>query len=162
MSNQCPKCKSEFKKPQGLAIHLKFCGRKKPTFTCKQCGGEAEVKHQSTNQYCSHKCAQLGSRVVKDTAHYKRKRAIANEAWQRYHAKQKAQTPADADLKMIQQIYEDCPTGYEVDHIVPVSKGGLHHQSNLQYLPRSENRRKGNKLVGVVGLEPTSSSPQTK
>ena len=110
------------------------------------CGTEKEKSYHSKNLYCSHKCAQTGSRVVKDEAYHKHKRAIANEAWQRYHAKQRAQTPLDADLKLIQLIYEQCPKGYEVDHIVPISKGGLHHQDNLQYLPWITNRRKSNKL----------------
>lgn len=118
------------------------------------------MNYHSTNQFCSQQCAQLGSRVVKDESWKKHKRAIANEAWQRYHAKQKQQTPVDADLVAIQRIYENCPVGYEVDHIVPISKGGLHHQDNLQYLTKEANRRKGNKLVGVEGFEPSISSSQ--
>ena len=127
-------------------MHEKFCGRKKRMFTCKQCGEEAEYKYTSKNYYCSHACAQIASRVVKDNEWYKKRRAIANESWMRYHSKQKDQTPLDADLKLIQKIYMECPEGYEVDHIIPISKGGLHHQDNLQYLPWKENRRKSNKL----------------
>ena len=33
---------------------------------------------------------------------------------------------------------------HEVDHIQPVSKGGIHHPSNLQILTTVENRRKHN------------------
>ena len=162
MKHECPNCNKEFIKPQGLGIHLKTCGKSKPTFTCRICGTDKEKSYHSKNLYCSHKCAQVASRVEKDNAHYKRKRAIANEAWQRYHAKQRAQTPDDADLKLIQSIYENCPEGYEVDHIVPISKGGLHHQDNLQYLPWLENRRKGNKLVSEVGFELTISCSQSR
>ncbi len=32
---------------------------------------------------------------------------------------------------------------HEVDHIIPISKGGLHHQDNLQILTQQENRKKG-------------------
>lgn len=56
-------------------------------------------------------------------------------------------TPDDADLEIIRLIYENCPDGYEVDHIVPIDRGGLHHQDNLAYLPMSINRSKGTKLV---------------
>ena len=49
-------------------------------------------------------------------------------------------------MNVIKQIYLDCPKGYEVDHIIPISKGGLHHEDNLQYLTISENRRKGNRM----------------
>jgi len=64
----------------------------------------------------------------------------------RYRARKRSQTPEDADLAAIRKIYLNCPDGYEIDHIIPLSKGGLHHQDNLQYLTRSENASKGNKL----------------
>lgn len=127
-------------------MHQKACGKPRETFTCQVCGAVKETSHHNTNQFCSHTCAQIASRVVKDEAWYKRKRAIANEAWQRYQTKKKQQTPSDADLFLMQQFYENCPEGHEVDHIVPISKGGPHHQDNLQYLTRQANRRKGNKL----------------
>ena len=34
---------------------------------------------------------------------------------------------------------------FEVDHIVPISKGGLHHPCNLQVVPKTWNRNKGAK-----------------
>lgn len=53
--------------------------------------------------------------------------------------------PQDADRSAIRAFYDACPAGYEVDHIKPLNKGGLHEISNLQYLTRSENRAKGNR-----------------
>lgn len=143
-------------------MHSKFCGRPKSTFVCKQCGTISVINYHSTNQFCSKQCAQVdcSQKVKKDEVWKKHKRAIANAAWQRYHAKQKQQTPFDADLVAIQRIYESCPPGHEVDHIVPISKGGLHHQDNLQHLTRRANRQKGNKMVGVEGFEPSISSSQ--
>jgi hypothetical protein len=35
---------------------------------------------------------------------------------------------------------------FHVDHIVPVSRGGVHHQSNLQLLPAVVNLRKSDKI----------------
>ena len=59
-------------------------------------------------------------------------------------------TPTWVNKKEIQDIYLNCPEGYEVDHIIPL-KGknvcGLHVPANLQYLTRSDNRKKGNKLL---------------
>ena len=68
--------------------------------------------------------------------------------------KKRQQTPPDADMKIIKEIYLNCPEGYEVDHIIPISKGGLHHQDNLQYLTPTENKQKSNKMVHPGGLEP--------
>lgn len=61
---------------------------------------------------------------------------------QNYRAKKYKATPVDVDKKLVRTIYENCPTGYEVDHIIPLCEGGLHHPDNFQYLPALENRRK--------------------
>ena len=77
---------------------------------------------------------------------YKKYRARMNEANARYMARRKFQTPAGEDIKALQRFYENCPIGHEVDHIIPISKGGLHALTNLQYLPKHINRKKSNKL----------------
>lgn len=72
-------------------------------------------------------------------------------AWQMTReARKKQAVPPWADLDAIKVIYENCPDGHHVDHIVPLYavRGrkhiacGLHCEANLQYLPASENRRK--------------------
>lgn len=60
-----------------------------------------------------------------------------------YRARKKNAIPIDADLELIKRIYEYSPSGYQVDHIVSLATGGLHHQDNLQYLPSVENAKKG-------------------
>jgi hypothetical protein len=60
-----------------------------------------------------------------------------------YRARQRNAIPENSDLNLIRKIYENCPVGYHVDHIVALAIGGQHHQDNLQYLPISENCRKG-------------------
>lgn len=52
--------------------------------------------------------------------------------------------------KEITEIYKNCPEGYEVDHIMPLQGNnicGLHVPWNLQYLEKSENRKKSNKVI---------------
>jgi len=59
-------------------------------------------------------------------------------------------TPKWADLEKIKEIYKNCPVGYHVDHIIPLTNDlvcGLHVPDNLQYLPASENLKKGNKIL---------------
>ena len=73
-------------------------------------------------------------------------RARLNEGWQRYQCRKRAQTPDNVDINKLQEIYRNCPPGHEVDHIIPISKGGLHTPENLQYLTISQNRSKGAKL----------------
>lgn len=76
---------------------------------------------------------------------YEMYRARQNEANARYRARKKNQVVEGEDFSKIQEFYDNCPNGFEVDHVVPLSKGGLHTLSNLQYLTVSENRRKSNK-----------------
>lgn len=60
----------------------------------------------------------------------------------------KKATPKWADLEAIARVYETCPQGHEVDHIVPIQSKkvcGLHVAWNLRHLPKRENRLKSNK-----------------
>lgn len=61
-------------------------------------------------------------------------------------ARTKEATTKDADLELIKKIYSKCPDGYHVDHIIPLSKGGLHHEDNLCYLKVADNLHKKDKL----------------
>lgn len=89
-----------------------------------------------------------------------KERAIAwrreNRGWYNAKAaKRRAQklsaTPAwltDEQKLKIRAVYESCPKGFHVDHIIPLqgrSVCGLHVPWNLQHLPAVENIRKGNR-----------------
>lgn len=53
-----------------------------------------------------------------------------------------------SEIKEIEEFYENCPDGYEVDHIIPLqgkTVSGLHVIRNLQYLLAFDNKSKGNK-----------------
>lgn len=52
----------------------------------------------------------------------------------------------EGQKEAVNRIWLDCPEGYEVDHIYPMSKGGPTSVDNLCYLPMSLNRSKSNKL----------------
>jgi 5-methylcytosine-specific restriction endonuclease McrA len=53
------------------------------------------------------------------------------------------------ELELCKLFYVDRPEGMEVDHIIPVGKGGKHCLNNLQYLTKEENRKKASKLINV-------------
>lgn len=58
--------------------------------------------------------------------------------------------PKWVDIHAITEFYLNCPKGYEVDHIIPISGkevSGLHVPWNLQYLSIDDNRSKGNKVI---------------
>lgn len=62
-------------------------------------------------------------------------------------------TPPWIDRKALARIYETCPSGYHVDHIMPITGKnfrGLHVPWNLQHLPAIENIRKGNRLCQTL------------
>ena len=54
----------------------------------------------------------------------------------------KEQFLVDALYVMSSILSRSCGEQYEVDHIHPVSRGGLHTFDNLQILTRNENRTK--------------------
>lgn len=54
------------------------------------------------------------------------------------------------ELHKIRQFYVNCPLGMVVDHIIPISRGGLHHISNLQYLPPLINFKKKDRLTSEL------------
>lgn len=91
----------------------------------------------------------MGKAMVKYKTDEERKfamRRMSRESYARYSARKKFQTPVDEDLTAIKEFYKNCPEGYEVDHKIPISKGGAHSISNLQYLTITDNRKKGAKL----------------
>lgn len=84
---------------------------------------------------------------VRESAEYKAARA-AKEA--RHRATKLNATPKWVNLADIRSIYESCPEGYHVDHIVPLNNKdvcGLHVPWNLRVIPAIDNLKKSNKLI---------------
>lgn len=89
---------------------------------------EAKAKQQALNK------------AYKETEHGRAKRKAAHATRK---AMKNATTPiALPERQLLERIYRCCPAGYQVDHIVPLSKGGRHHPDNLQYLPAAVNNSK--------------------
>ena len=171
----CKQCNTQFK-PNRTGSKQEYCSRdcykaskQKPLNHCLNCGAETKTKFCSRSCSASYNntiapkrqanytntCETCGTptnnkhwckRSCRPKKTYEQYRARMNEANARYMARRKYQTPADEDIHALQEFYANCPDGYEVDHIIPISKGGLHSLSNLQYLTKEENRRKSNKI----------------
>lgn len=63
----------------------------------------------------------------------------------------------DADLLRIKEFYalrnkitEETGIEHHVDHIIPISKGGLHHPNNLRVITATENMKKGDKMIDLI------------
>jgi hypothetical protein len=111
---------------------------------CKGC----DTILKGSKIWCSNACQGRANRKYKtEEERLDARRKSQREVFARYYSKKKYQTPHDADLTAIKEFYANCPQGYEVDHIIPISKGGAHSIDNLQYLTISENRSKGNKIL---------------
>ena len=58
------------------------------------------------------------------------------------------------EKEMIRQFYAQCPDGYVVDHIFPISKGGSHSLMNLQWLRPNVNAKKSNIILASLSEYP--------
>jgi len=64
----------------------------------------------------------------------------------KYRSRINNQKVSSDSLAIVTAIYADCLEGYHVDHIVPLSRGGLHSEYNLCYLEAADNLSKSNKM----------------
>lgn len=150
MANQFPKISAENR------AKAKAAGEKtyESGTPCKKCG--THEKYVST--YGCVKCVrEEGLKKLNNKelmAPYRTKEKVNNKTY-RYRASKHSQTPTltKEENERILSIYRECDrlsktTGvpHHVDHIYPISKGGLHHPDNLQILTAYENQSKGAKL----------------
>lgn len=65
----------------------------------------------------------------------------------KYRTRKLNQMPLDANMELIRFYYTVASTlkDYQVDHMKPLNKGGLHHEDNLQLLEASLNQQKRDK-----------------
>lgn len=117
---------------------------------------KVEIKIPNTTKYFQKYYKTKEEAIIVANAKYKEFKYHDNHGYlsdtiykSKYKEKLKKATPKNQtkeEKKQIKEFYANTPKGYEVDHIQPISKGGLHELSNLQYLTIEENRKKGSKL----------------
>ena len=128
---------------------------RKETLYCEHCGSSFIVsRFRATNEkwklrFCSHSCSSEFRYLGED-----HKRAVLNSIAARRRCRIRDAFDETADQQKINEIYckakqltEETGISYEVDHIIPISKGGKHHEDNLQIITMSENRKKHNKII---------------
>jgi len=118
------------------------------TYNCKDCGQEVIAK--TANVKCDN-CFKIQRKAHKDA---RRKRLKGN-----YSELVKAIKVFERDkwhcklcgcIVQKKNIYAE--NAAEIDHIVPVSLGGVHTYSNVQTLCRKCNQSKSNQLIGQLTL----------
>lgn len=112
--------------------------------TCLHCGKVSNVF--GTQKYCSRACADKNRPPCKYKKPIEETKARKKQEKAKRRARKRLATTETANKKLLKLIYQHVPEGYQVDHIIPITKGGLHHEDNLQYLPAIENMRKSNRL----------------
>lgn len=98
---------------------------------------EYRIKHKEQRNSKNREYKRLNKGIVN-----------ANKAYRK--ARKLQATPRWANLEEIKSIYTNCPSGYHVDHIIPLNNEivcGLHTEDNLQYLTKEENLKKGNSFI---------------
>lgn len=131
---------------------------------CVDCQAEWRADHREEHReyvgawYEEHKADCIAKATALYAAHPERW-VVYGATSRRRHPKRKladtrarqaglrTRTPRWADRLGIKDFYAACPKNYEVDHAIPLhgkTVSGLHTLSNLQYLPKAENRKKRN------------------
>lgn len=109
---------------------------------CKVCDNIRMNKYHQTEKYKEY-------RNKYNKEHYLNNKHYYISKSQRRKEVIKVQTPKWANIKIIEDIYNNCPEGCHVDHIIPLQGklvSGLHVETNMQYLTAHENIVKGNRV----------------
>ena len=117
--------------PHGTRSGYRYCKCEK----CKAANSQYKAEKNTAwrNKPENKAVIAESGKTWRSTEHGKAKRRAAHAERK---AIKKATCPANPRLReLLVTIYHHCPNGYHVDHIKPLSKGGHHAPSNLQYLP---------------------------
>jgi len=125
---------------------------------CVSCNNKRTLEDRLANpalhvRYTGAWQARNRERYLAGQRHYRQNnKGVVNAKQARRRAAKLNATPAwltSEQLAQIRWFYDNCPEGWEVDHIIPLQGEnvcGLHVPWNLQHLPAPVNRSKGNRL----------------
>lgn len=128
----CPVCS------RILSLELKVVERGK--YTCKECDNKSSKNYRSRN---------IESCKERSKEHYENNKPYYFARNAKARAVKLNASPSWSNEVTILAMYEECPEGYHVDHIIPLQGDlvcGLHVEENLQYLLAYDNIVKRNKV----------------
>ena len=156
-------CEKDFEATTDNFYSFKSRGKTYLKAQCKSCykiiNAEKYAKNKERHRELCRKWHQENKESVqkrrkayRQTKEYKVRNVMyANRRRTRELTPTQFQTVANQDL--ITKIYQNCPDGYDVDHMRALSKGGDHHESNLCYLPSKVNSSKKAQSIEEFGVE---------
>lgn len=152
----CPICEKQFEGKLSVVYCSKTCCNRKvhgkgkykkiEFHTCVVCGEKFKSNH-SNAKTCSKECRNYRDRITR-TSRYKSLRekglfeenVTLNNVFKKYDGKcQKCGKLLSFECSCLSDDYPS------IDHIVPISKGGVHTWENVQLLCRKCNYEKGSK-----------------
>lgn len=148
--------------PDGRRIYCKFCTKQKraarsadKTEAMKAYMKRYNATPEARAARAAYKLSPRGKEVIRRARKAPRQRAASLHHTRLRQTRTRGQSWAlnKEDRAAIRSIYLEArqrssETGipHDVDHVVPLSRGGMHHPSNLRILPASMNRRLGSQL----------------
>lgn len=124
--------------------------------TCNYCNKEYDFINEGSNKYCSDECRKKAYRLMRSNRNTHEKRAIMFNAECEHINRLKVFNRDKwrcqlCGIKVQKNDYLK-DNAAELDHIIPLSRGGGHIYSNVQTLCRRCNTEKGNKLIGQLKI----------
>ena len=80
----------------------------------------------------------------------KKKKVDYKKAYKKYHSSKKAKqerAQRNAAGRKLKKLGVKIPPGYEIDHKKAIAYGGSNDLSNLRIIPRSKNRKLGQRIT---------------
>lgn len=137
----CSKCKRELDLSM---FHNRAVVKDGKRPDCKEC--RAPICREGSKKY-RERTREERAKYANKWRRANLKRRAATQA--KYRTARKNQRCSCCSDEEILSIYKKCPKGFHVDHIYPVSKGGLHCINNLQILSAEDNRKKGSSIPKI-------------
>ena len=93
---------------------------------------------------------QLILEIVIQEKKKRKKKVDYKKAYKKYHSSKKAKkqrAQRNAAGRMLKKAGVKIPPGHEIDHKKAISSGGTNALSNLRVIPKSKNRKLGQKIT---------------